>query len=119
MSGPFSIGDVTVLRVDPDGFTGWNYPSFVSTHRRLDDGTGTSGNEVIQSGSLPARRSKVSGNSYDRTDMEYLRSYNATKELVGFTDDHGDIVTCIVLDFSEQQVWPGYWKFDMELLEQD
>lgn len=119
MSGPFKIGSVNVLRVDPSGFSGWDYPSFATTHRRLDDGTGGSvANEIVQSPlSVPARRAIVSGNFIDRTDLTTVRGYSKTKEQVTFTDDNGEGIVCVVLEFSAVQVWPGYWTFDMELLE--
>src|SRR5258706_6317063 len=119
MTGPFSIGAVTHLRVAPDGFDGWDYPEFTTTHRRLDNGTGTVGNEVVQSGSsVPARRARVAGNFIDRTDLATIRGYNQSKAIVVFTDDHGDAVNCIVNTFGAVQVWPGYWTFDMDLIAQ-
>jgi hypothetical protein len=119
MSGPFSLGTIDVLRVAPNGFQGWDYPKFGTTHRRLDDGTGTStGNELLQSArSIPNRRTQVSGNFIDRTDLNILRGYNETKEQVDFTDDNGEVVPCVVLEFTATQVWPEYWVFSMELME--
>jgi hypothetical protein len=117
MSGPFSIGAIATLRVAPSGFQGWDYEGFTTSHRRLDDGTGSTNNEVLQSGSIPSRRAHVSGNFEDRTDKEQLQTYSQTKEQVTFIDDNGDPVTCVVIDLNVTQVWPGYWTFDMTLQE--
>ena len=119
MSVPFSLGDVGILRVAPDGFEGWDYPSFAVTHRRLDDGAGTgTGSEIVQSASPPARRAMVRGNFINRSDKETIQGYNLSKEQVVFTDDNNDSVVCVVLDMAVSQPWPGYWTFEMILIEQ-
>lgn len=115
MSLPFSMTGVGALYVDADGYDGFDRPPFASLAYLLGDGTST-GDQVIQSGSLPFPQAGVSGTSYDSADIAVLRGLCDAKTTVTFTDGDGVSHVVVVMEFSAK-AYTGRWAWTMLLVE--
>jgi len=112
MSEAIEIGGVAVLY---QRFSDWQVPAFATPVRVLSDGT-TVDNEVLQSGAVPRQRATVNGWVQDFGDVETLKGYTASKELVLVNDD-GTMHSAVVLDLVLDRVLPGLWSCTVTLLD--
>lgn len=117
MSLPFSITGVGSLLVDDDGYDGFDRPPFATMTSILSNGT-SSGDQLIQSGSLPRRQAGLTGTSYLSADIATLRGYSDSKEVVTFTDGDGDTFDVVVMEFSAK-AHTGCWDWTMLLVEDE
>jgi hypothetical protein len=112
---PFTIGAVAELYVqDYDGF---DRPPHVSVVSTLSDGI-ASGNQVLQSGSVPLRQATATGTLYNESDVILLRGYQESSEAVAFRDGDGREYTVRVLEFSAR-AFTGRWSFGMSLVAEE
>jgi hypothetical protein len=108
---------VGVVQLGVTTFDGWNYPTFGSTVPILHDGTSVD-NEVLQSGSVLRLRATVRGRTLDFQEIEVLRGYNASKEMVDFVDSElGDSYTVVVLDFQYDRAIPFLFAYTIDLID--
>ena len=97
-------------------YAGFDLPTFGTRTRVLSDGSGD-GNEVYQTGSVPRAQATFSGTMRSIEDVETLRAYNASKEIVQFVDWLGTAYSVVVDDFAASTSAPGLvWTYTMALI---
>lgn len=112
MALPFSMDGIGELLVE--GYDGFDRPQSSTLVAIL--GTDDSrGDQVLQQGALYRRQARVTGMLFDIADVDLLRQYSDTKEVVIFTDGNARDYAVHVFDLSIRD-FTYRWEFAMQLV---
>lgn len=107
-----TVGAVPILH---RRFSDWTYPQFGSIIKVLSDGSSID-NETLQTSALPRLRATLSGWIQESADMELLKGYVATKEIVAVVDDAVSR-DAVILDLVIDRILPSLWSCDLTLID--
>lgn len=110
-----SLGTATDL-LDAS-FSGFAHPPSKELLPLLENTVGSTGNVVVQQGSLGRRRASLTFIARDTTQKDLVRGYDETGEAVDFVDFDGSTRSAMVLDFSSALRFGDVWSVTVTLLE--
>jgi hypothetical protein len=114
-TGLVSLGAATDL-LDAS-FSGFAFPRSKEVLQLLENEVGTTGNAVVQQGSLGYRQASLSFTARDTTEKELVRGYDETGETVAFIDYDGSTRGVVVFDFDSALMFGDLWTVTVTLLE--
>lgn len=113
--GLVRIGDVEDL-VDT-AYSGFDYPANRTELLLLENEEGSSGNVVIQEGSLPYRRATVTVIAESLADRDTLRGYKDAGDDIEFVDSDGLLRSVSIFSCSSSKRDAETWEVTFVLLE--
>lgn len=116
MSGVVTIGDVDELVLT--AYSGFAHPARRQLLQLLENEVGSTGNVVVQDGSLGYRQATLTVLVESTTDRELLRGYDETGEAVTFIDNGDMERQVLVHTFSAtERAGEDAWDVTVTLLE--
>lgn len=108
----FTLGAIDPFYVEK--FGGFNRPRFVSVVNLLGDG-GAGPDQVLQSSGIPMRQATVTGWLTKQDDVDTIRGYDDSKEVVAFVDGNGNSTMVVLLELDTIDL-TDRWTFTMTLI---
>ncbi len=113
--GLLSLGAATDLW--DDDCSGFTYPPHKQVVPLLGDGTGTTGNSVLQEGAKGYREADLSFTANSATQKNLVRGYEESSETITFTDEDGSTRDVRVLTFDASGGPLDEWHVTVRLQE--
>lgn len=113
-AGLLSLGTEELWETD---WSGWAYPARREFLTLLENAVGSTGNVIIQEGSLTRRRGTLKLTAQTRAQRDLIRGYDEAASVVAFTDEDGSVCTVLVNNFGSSWLMGDLWSVDVELIQ--